>query len=146
MKYSLSLGFAAMLALAAVAWPQASSSTVRGAVTDTAAAVIPQANVTLTNTATSVARTTVTNEAGLYVFPGVIPGDYRVTVEFTGMQKFEGALTVRLQQDAVIDVTLQVGQTTTQVDVQDVTPMVRVDSPTLGHALERKRIEELPIN
>ncbi len=128
------------------AWPQASSSTVRGAVTDAQKAVIAQAKVTLTNTATNVARDTVTNEAGLYVFPGVIPGEYRVSIEFPGMQKFEGALTVRLQQDAVVDATLQVGQTTTQVEVQDVTSLVRVDAPTLGHALERKRIEQLPIN
>jgi hypothetical protein len=119
---------------------------VRGTVTDAAGAVIPQANITLTNTATNVARTTLTNEAGLYVFPAVIPGDYRLTAEFKGMQKFEGSLNVRLQQDAVVDVSLQLGTTTTQVDVQDVTPMVRVDSPTLGHALERKRIEQLPIN
>ena len=41
---------------------------------------------------------------------------------------------------------LQVGQTVTQVDVADVTSLVRVDNPTLGHALERQRIEELPIN
>src|SRR5260221_5724053 len=64
----------------------------------------------------------------------------------TGMQKFEGALTVLVQNDAVVDAVLQVGQTVTQVDVADVTSLVRVDAPTLGHALERQRIEELPIN
>jgi len=56
------------------AWPQASNSTVRGSVADTQQAVIPSAKVLLTNTATGVARESVTNSAGLYVFPGVTPG------------------------------------------------------------------------
>ena len=63
-----------------------------------------------------------------------------------GFQNFEGALTVSVQQDAVVDGTLTLGQTVTQVEVKDVTPMVRVDSPTLGHVLERQRIEQLPMN
>ena len=134
------------LLLPAAAYSQASSATVRGAVFDPARAVIPQATVTLTNAATNVARTTTTNDAGLYVFPGAIPGAYRISVEFSGMQKFEATFTLQTQQDAVIDAVLQVGQTTTQVDVVDVTPLVRVDSPTLGHVLERTRIEQLPIN
>src|SRR6266403_1277150 len=132
--------------LPAALWPQASSSTVRGTVHDQAHAVIPKAKVTLNNTATNAARATETNEAGIYVFPGVIPGPYRLVVEMAGMQKFEGALTVLVQNDAVVDAVLQVGQTVTQVDVADVTSLVRVDAPTLGHALERQRIEELPIN
>ena len=137
---------AGLLLLAIAAWPQASSSTVRGTVYDSANAVIPKAAVTLTNTGTNVARATTTNEAGIYAFPGVIQGTYTVVAEFPGMQKFEGNLTVRLQQDAVVDAILQVGQTVTQVEVRDVTPLVRTDTPTLGHALERKRIEQLPIN
>src|SRR5262249_47884667 len=107
---------------------------------------IPKAHVTLTNTGTNVARESETNDAGSYVFPGVIPGDYRITVEVPGMRRFEGNLTVLVQQDAVVDPVLEVGQTSTQVNVLDVTSLVRVDAPTLGHALERKRIEELPIN
>ncbi|MGH9721716.1 MAG: carboxypeptidase-like regulatory domain-containing protein [Bryobacteraceae bacterium] len=136
----------ALFILTVQVWGQASSSTVRGTVYDSANAVVPKANVTLTNTATNVARTTTTNDAGIYVFPGVIPGPHLVVIEFAGMQKFEGNLTVRTQQDAVVDAVLQVGQTATRVEVQDVTPLVRVDSPTLGHALERQRIEQLPIN
>jgi hypothetical protein len=136
----------ALCFLPAALWPQASSSTVRGTVHDQAHAIIPKAKVTLTNTNTNTARSTETNEAGIYVFPGVIPGPYRLVVDMTGMQRFEGTLTVRVQNDAVVDAVLQVGQTVTQVDVADVTSLIRVDAPTLGHALERKRIEELPIN
>jgi len=62
------------------------------------------------------------------------------------MQKFEGTLTVQVQQSAVVDAILKVGQTTTEVQVTDVTPLVTVDNPSLGHVLERTRIEQLPIN
>lgn len=136
-----------VLLMPAKVWSQASSSTVRGTVRDQIQAIIPAAKVTLLNTATNVTREIQTNDAGLYVFPGVTPGSYRLTVEYAGMQRFEGALTVQVQQDATVDVSLQVAQTAvTSVDVQDVTPLVNTESPTLGQTLERKRIEQLPIN
>jgi hypothetical protein len=137
--------FLALLSVTA-AWPQASNSTIRGVVTDQSQAAIPKAAVTLTNTATNVARNTLTNESGAYVFPGVTPGPYRVTVEFPGMQKFEANATVQVQQDQDIDAAMQIGQAATQVEVKDVTPMVSTTSPTLGHTLERQRIEDLPVN
>ena len=115
------------------AWPQASSSTVGGTVRDQGQAVVPKASVTLTNTATNVARTTLSNESGLYAFPGVFPGPYRVSVESPGMQKYEANFTIQVQQDATIDVSLQVSQTTTQVEVQDVALLVTTTNPTLGH-------------
>ncbi|MGH9722388.1 MAG: carboxypeptidase regulatory-like domain-containing protein, partial [Bryobacteraceae bacterium] len=138
--------FLAALLIPVSAWSQASNSTVRGSVRDQGQAVIPAAKVTLLNTATNVARETVTNSAGLYVFPSVLPGTYRVKVEFPGLQTFEGALTVQVQQDASVDVTMQIASATTTVNVVDVTPMVRTDSPSLGSSLERQRIEQLPVN
>src|SRR5438477_3561807 len=128
------------------AWPQASSSSMGGTVRDVGQAVIPRASVTLTNTATNVVRTTATNESGLYVFPGVFPGPYRISVESPGMQKYEAAFTIQVQQDATVDVILQVGQTATQVEVQAVALLVDTSNPTLGHTLERQRIEQLPVN
>ena len=77
------------------AWPQASTASVSGTVRDQSAAVIPGATVTLTNKATNVLRKTTANEVGFYVFPGVVPGPYTLSVEAAGMQKFEGNLTVR---------------------------------------------------
>src|SRR5580765_3638515 len=138
--------FLALLLAPMAAWPQAGTSTIRGLVRDQAQAVIPGAKVTLTNTGTNVARESLTNESGLYVFPAVTAGPYRVTVEFAGMQKFEGNLQVQISQDASVDVALQVATGATTVDVKDVTPLVQVDGPSLGHVLERQRIEQLPIN
>jgi hypothetical protein len=128
----------------AAAWSQVGTATVRGSVRDQVQAVIPTARVTLTNTATNVARETLTNQAGLYTFPAMIPGAYRLTVEVPGMQKFEGNLQVLTAQDVTVDVVMTLAQAVTQVDVKDVTPVLQTDSPALGHVLERQRIEELP--
>jgi hypothetical protein len=128
------------------AWPQASTATSSGTVHDESGAVVPNASVTLTNTATNVALRGKSNDIGFYFFPGIIPGPYTLIVEAPGMQKFEGSMTVQTQQSAVVDVVLKVGQTTTAVSVQDVTPMLEVDNFSLGSTLERQRIEQLPIN
>ncbi|MDD1721861.1 MAG: carboxypeptidase-like regulatory domain-containing protein, partial [Euryarchaeota archaeon] len=132
--------------LAPLASPQASTSTVSGTVRDQTGAVIPGASVALTNTNTNITSKSSTNQVGFYIYPGVLPGPYRLVVETSGMQKFEGTLTVQVQQSAVVDVAMKVGQTATEVSVRDVTPMLTVDNPTLGATLERTRIDQLPIN
>lgn len=135
-----------LLAFTTPAWPQASTAIVSGTVRDQTGAVIPGAAVTLTNSATNVSSKTSTNTSGFYIFAGIVPGPYDLVMEAPGMQRFEGKLTVQVQQSAVIDAVLKVGQTATEVSVQDVTPLLTVDNPTLGHVLERERIEQLPIN
>jgi hypothetical protein len=128
------------------AWPQASTATVSGTVRDQTSAVIPGASVTLTSKDTNVVSKSTTNQAGFYIFPGTLPGPYLLLVEVSGMQKFEGSLVVQVQQSAVVDVMMKVGQTATEVAVSDVTQMVQTDTPALGHVLERTRIEQLPLN
>jgi hypothetical protein len=91
-----------------------------------------------------VARESQTNESGFYTFPAVTAGQYRIMVEHAGMQKFEGNLQVQTAQDASVDVSLQIATGVISVDVKDVTPMMQTDNPSLGHVLERQRIEELP--
>src|SRR5689334_15755608 len=96
----------ALLVFLASAWAQSSNGSVRGSVLDSSQAVIPNVTVSLTNTTTGVELKTTTNEAGLYVFPSVIPGPYKLEAESSGMRKFEGNVTVQVQQSATIDITL----------------------------------------
>ena len=125
-------GFASIRFLLLIIWiaalvappslPQSSTATVSGTVRDQTGAIIPKAPVALTNQATNVTSKTTTNETGFYLFAGQVPGPYLLTVEAPGMQRFEGALTVDVAQSAVVNVAMKVGQTATQVAVQDVTP------------------------
>ena len=75
----------------------------RGIVQDPTSAVIPNVTVVLTNTATGVELKTVSNGAGIYVFPSVVPGPYKITAEFAGMNKFEATLQVQTQGSAYGD-------------------------------------------
>ena len=59
--------------LAATAWPQASTGSVNGTVRDQTGGVIPNAAVTLANTATNITSRTTTTGVGFYMFPGVLP-------------------------------------------------------------------------
>jgi hypothetical protein len=128
------------------AWSQASMGSVGGTVRDQKEAFIPNAQVVIANSETNVTSATRTNETGVYLFPALIPGSYRLSIQVPGMEKYEVACTVQVAQSVVIDPVLKVGQTTTSVEVKDVTPVVTVDNPTVSATLEHARIEQLPIN
>src|SRR3954454_9174882 len=120
---------------------------IQGTTSDSSGAVVPNASVVLENTQTDNRFQTITNEAGLYVFPSLTPGDYRLTVTVTGMQKWEGKATLVAGQRAVINVSLEVGRSTEQITVAgDVTPLLSTSSPTVATVVERARIEQLPLN
>ncbi len=70
---------------AAPAWAQtANSAIVLGIVTDPGGAVVLDATVSLTNTATNEIKTTATNSSGQYVFPNVSPGIYTLKISKVG--------------------------------------------------------------
>src|SRR5207244_10166453 len=63
---------------------QVSGGSLSGTVTDTSQAAIPNAQVTLINTATGVARTVATDATGLYTAPDLLPGSYEMTAAAPG--------------------------------------------------------------
>ena len=128
------------------AWSQTTMGAVSGVLRDQSGAVIPNAAITLTNTATNIVANTKTNEVGFYIFPSVVPGSYTLSAQSAGMQKFEGALVVRVTERVVIDPVLSPGATTVAVEVRDITPLVSTDNPTVSATLELERIAQLPIN
>src|SRR5439155_9064584 len=89
-------------ALSVQAWGQANNATVSGTIQDTSGAVLPGVTVTAINNATGVASTALTNEAGAYSFPSLLPGAYKVSAELPGFQtkvyevQLGNAQTVRL--------------------------------------------------
>src|ERR1039458_10310315 len=72
-----------LVVLSAVAFAQTGGQ-ITGEVRDPSGALVPNASVTVTNTATNVARSTETNSAGLYSFPDLSPGVYDVKVAMAG--------------------------------------------------------------
>src|ERR1700686_4183556 len=117
------LGLMILLAVAPL-FAQTGRATVRGAVTDPSGAVVPGADVTLTDADTAVMQKTKTNNAGLYVFPASPIGPYKLTVGAAGMETWEGQIVLQAGLAASVNVTMKVGSTATQVTVGDVTPML----------------------
>src|SRR6266436_6708832 len=120
---------------------------ITGEVKDQSGAVAPNASVTATNTATNAARTTRSNEAGIYSFPALLPGPYQVKVEAPGFQPMvRSNIELQVQQTARIDFTLAVGQITQTVEVSGTAALLTTESATVGTVIEQKSIVELPLN
>src|ERR1700759_374146 len=81
------LGLVRILGAAGVAHGQA-VGTILGTVTDNTGAVLPGANVQITNIATGVTQSTVTSNAGDYTVPFLIPGQYKLTFTAAGFGEF----------------------------------------------------------
>jgi hypothetical protein len=119
---------------------------VKGTVKDPAAAVVPGATVTLLSTETNTSRKIESNGDGLYDFPDVPPGTYQLTVEKTGFKKWSGDLVLQVQQIAVVDANLVVGNTAETVDVTAITPVIATESSSLAGVADSARIREVPLN
>src|SRR6266446_10454062 len=72
---------------ATTSFGQANNATLTGTVSDATGAVLPGVNITATNTARGVVTTSLTNEAGAYTIPSLLPGTYTVSAELPGFQK-----------------------------------------------------------
>jgi len=126
---------------------QTGTGNIQGTVKDSAGAVVPNAAVTITHTATARQYDGKTNEVGFYLFPSLATGAYQIKVESTGMEVWQAEMTLASGQSAQVDPVLKLGSTTTAITVAgDVTPMVTTNSPTIATVVERERIEQLPLN
>src|SRR4051812_44464608 len=114
-KLGLFCGLAVLLCASALAQTGAQ---ITGEVRDPSGALIPNAAVTATNTATNVARTTTTNSSGLFSFPDLTPGMYSVQVVSPGFDTtVKTNIELQVQQTARVDFSLSVGQSMQTIEV-----------------------------
>src|SRR5438270_205734 len=128
------------------AWAQATAQ-ISGNVRDQSGAVLPGVEVTATQTGTGISRSTVTNEAGSYVMSNLALGPYRLEAALPGFRTFvQSGIVLQVNASPVINVTLEVGQVTEQVEVQANASLVETRSVGIGRIMETDRIVELPLN
>ena len=133
-----------LVATPAVAVAQTFYGGVRGATRD-ATGVVPGAALTLTNEATAVSSTTVTNDVGEYVFANTPPGVYTLAATLSGYKTFERrGLIVGTQQILVVDVALEVGDVAEQITVTGETPAIDRSSASVASMIDRSALENLP--
>jgi hypothetical protein len=121
--------------------------TITGEVKDATGAAVTGVNVTIRNTATNGVRTAVTNDAGNYFVPALVPGPYEVKAELSGFKvTTRGGIELQVQQTARVDLTLEVGQVTESVEVRGGAQLLSTEDATVGTVIEQKRITDLPLN
>lgn len=126
---------------------QVVSATLFGAVTDQAGAAVPEAAVTVTNVGTSIATKTTSDSTGNYIFPSLPPGTYNLTAEKQGFKATVlTGITLLVNQQARIDLQLQVGAMTTTVEVRGAAPLVQTSTASVGTVVEGMKVVQLPLN
>jgi hypothetical protein len=138
----------AVIALtSALASAQTSSSgSVIGTVTDPSGAVVPNAQVTLTNTETNQTATAASNSSGGFTFANVAPGSYRLSVTAKGFQTATvNGVAVDVNKTFNAPVQLAVGGTTNVVEVQATAHVeLQTSDAQLGNVINLDAIDKLP--
>jgi hypothetical protein len=126
---------AAAVLVAASAFSQNVTGVITGTVKDPAGSVVPNAQVTLTNEATRTTRSVDSNNAGVFVFPSVMPGAYTIDVSMAGFRSHQVrdiGLTAN-ERRSLGDIVLQVGQVQERVEVTaEITPVQTASSERAG--------------
>src|SRR6266446_6876499 len=140
-------GAPAPLLFVSVLAPQGRRATLVGRVTDDSGAVVPGANITITNTGTNESRSVTVNGSAEYAIPQLAPGQYTLTAEYTGFNKVvRSGIVLETNQQARIDIALKVGTVSEEVEVSAAAPLVTTENAALGNVVDQKKIVELPLN
>src|SRR5262245_22090190 len=123
------------------------SGQITGEIRDPSQAVVSGATVTLKHQAMQATRATISNEAGVYGFPSLVPGFYDLKVEKPGFRTMtRTGIELDVQQTARIDFTLAIGQVTEVIDVRGDPSLVYAEDATVGTVIDNRRIVGLPLN
>jgi carboxypeptidase family protein len=122
------------------------TASISGTVTDQSGAIVPGCTVTATNVETGVSTTQTTNAQGFYSFQSLALGKYSVKAEQTGFKSYtETGLVLDVNQALVVDVKLQVGQISEQIEVSSAALHVDTESTQMGEVITAKEMTDVPL-
>jgi len=126
---------------------QTTYGSIAGTVSDASGAAIADAQVTLTNLATTEKRVAPSGSDGLYAFVNLLPGRYGIVAEKTGFKRIaRPEIIVEVGQSVRIDITLQVGDVNQTIEVTAETPLLQAETSSIGQVVEQRKANELPLN
>ncbi len=117
-----------------------------GVVTDDSGAMIPGANLQLTNVSTGVTLNAQSNENGAYTFPYVAPGSYNLKVEYEGFKTVsQSGLTLETGYTRTVNIKMEVGQLTEVVTVEASAQLLESATSSVGQFIERQTVFNMPV-
>jgi len=136
-----------VLLLATALLAQSNFGRILGTVTDQTGAVIAGAVVTVLDTERGISRSLVTDQAGQYDAPSLIPSLYTVRVEVNGFKRLDRPnIQVEVGKEVRVDLTPQPGAQNQVVTVESQAPLVDAATATLGGTLSNSDINDMPLN
>jgi len=131
----ISLYFTILLMMAGKLFAQSGATgTILGTVTDTSGAIVSNAKVTVTNTATNVEFRTASGSSGDFNAPSLNPGPYKVTVEAPGFEKYVTSnIVLTVNQKVRVDAALKPGAVTETVETSAQAVSLNTDSAELSN-------------
>ena len=125
----------------------AGTGNIQGTVSDPTGAVIANAAISLTDQATHVKRTTKSNNAGAYSFPGIPIGKYDLGVSAPGFKTYEQTgIVLEVGSNIGVDVPLTVGSQGQTVEVQAEGLALQTEDPTFKQTIDQNAVTEMPLN
>jgi hypothetical protein len=136
-----------VLALLPALYSQEFRGAFNGVVTDATGAHIAGAKVVVVEVNTRTRMETITDSAGHYNVPFLLPGDYDVTVNMSGFKEYaRRAIHLGAGENPTIDAKLEVGEASQTMEVTDVVPMINSESASIGQAITTAEVQDLPSN
>src|SRR5881296_654934 len=145
---TLLIGILGVTALASsLAWGQGFSAEISGVVHDASGAVVPGVSVTAKHIESGLTRTVNTSETGNYSIPSLPVGAYELTAELVGFkQQLRRGITLAIGQEAVVNLTMEVGEIKDNVTVTEDAPLVNTTLSSTSGLISKEQIKDLPLN
>ena len=126
---------------------QESTGSIAGTVIDQTGAVIPGANITITNQGTGEAKRVAANGTGGYVVASLVPGNYQIDVQASGFKHFRRApIDVQVATTAHLDISMEIGQASEVVTVTSQAALIQTESSSVGQVIEGRTVQDTPLN
>ena len=135
-----------LLAFALPTLAQRDMGTILGTVSDSTGAVIPGAQISITEEATGVQNNIETDAAGNFIRPLLKPGTYTIAVETTGFKRaVQAGLVIQSGSRVQANFSLELGEVTETIEVSAAPPALQSETTQMGGTLENRQTSELPL-
>ena len=134
------------ISLSTIASAQSTFGSLTGTITDQSGARMANAQVTVTNQDTGVARKTKTAADGVYSVPDLQPGTYRVQVESGGFTTLERpGIVLDANRTINVDAVLNVGSASSKINVEGAAPVINTETATTAYVKTANEIVDTPL-